>query len=101
MTTLLTLNSVTILLSIIAIYRITAIIIDDRIFDAIREFIFRKFGTSKLDIAYLITCYWCLSFWVGLLCLPLMLFVPWLWGPAALVLTASAVAGILGSVVRR
>lgn len=101
MSVLLTLSPFILIISPIAIYRITALMIDDRVFDAVREFIFDKFGDSKLDIPYLITCYWCLSFWVGLLCLPVMLFLPFLWGPLALVLAASAVSGILGTIVRR
>lgn len=98
---LFTLNTVTIFLSIIAIYRITALIIDDRVFDKPREFIFSRMKGTWIDIPYLITCYWCLSFWVGLVCVPVMIFLPFIWGPLALVLTASAVSGILGSVVMR
>lgn len=99
---LLTINPITLLLSVFAVYRITAIVVDDRVFDSIRDFIFAKFGTSRLQISYLITCYWCLSFWVGLLvALPMMLFLPFIWGPLAFVLTASAVAGMLGTVIPR
>lgn len=98
---LLTINPVTIALSVIAIYRITALIIDDRVFDRPRDFIHSRMSGRLLDIPYLITCYWCLSFWVGLVCVPFMLFLPFIWGPFALVMAASAVSGILGSVVMR
>lgn len=98
---LITLNPLTIALSVIAIYRITALFIEDKIFDRPRDYIHSKLSGSWTDIPYLISCYWCLSFWIGLLCLPLMLLVPWIWGPLALVLSASAVSGILGSVVIR
>ena len=98
---LLTLNTLTIILSVVAIYRITALIIDDRIFDRPREWIHSHLSGGWIDIPYLITCYWCLSFWVGLGCLPFMLLLPFIWGPFALVLTASAVSGILGTVVMR
>lgn len=98
---LITLNPLTIALSIVAIYRITALVIEDRVFDKPREFIYSKLSGSWMDIPYLITCYWCLSFWIGLVCLPLMLFTPYIWGPLALVLTASAVSGILSIVAPR
>ena len=98
---LFTINPLTIILSIVAIYRITALIIDDRVFDRPREFIESRVKGTWIDVPYLITCYWCLSFWVGLLCLPLMIFLPYIWVPLALILTASAVSGILGSVIAR
>ena len=98
---LFTINPLTIILSIVAIYRITAIIIDDRVFDRPREFIESRVKGTWIDVPYLITCYWCLSFWVGLLCLPLMIFLPYIWVPLAFVLTASAASGILGSVIAR
>lgn len=98
---LLTLNTLTIILSVVAIYRITALVIDDRVFDRPRDWIHSKLSGRWIDIPYLITCYWCLSFWVGLVCLPFMLFLPFIWGPLALVLTASAVSGILSTVVMR
>lgn len=94
-------GTLTTILSIVAIYRITALIIDDRVFDRPRDWIHRNLTGKWIDVPYLITCYWCLSFWVGLVCLPLMLFLPWLWFPLSFVLTASAVSGILGSVVQR
>lgn len=43
----------------LAVYRISRLIIEDTIFEKIREKIFSKFSPGTF-FGYLLTCYWCI-----------------------------------------
>lgn len=92
-----------------AVYRITRVVVADVVAEPIRDWAHRRWSArhteedDELDgIAYLLTCPWCTSIWVGLVVAPL----GWItagpgaadsvasWIEAALIaLTASAVTG--------
>jgi len=50
-----------------ATYRFSKLVIEDIIFDKIREKIFTKFPPESTKIGYFFTCYWCTSVWIGTL----------------------------------
>ncbi|KXP00893.1 hypothetical protein AXK61_12860 [Tsukamurella pseudospumae] len=44
--------------------RVTRLITDDYLLRHLRAMIIRRFGPNH-DLAYLVTCAWCMSIWVG------------------------------------
>lgn len=55
------------LLDIVAVYRLTKIIIEDRITDELRDFIWKRFPPHSSKFGYLFTCPWCVSIWAGII----------------------------------
>lgn len=53
------------LLDILAVYRLTKLVLDDQIMAEVREKIWEKFPPESTKIGYLITCPWCTSIWMG------------------------------------
>lgn len=52
---------------------------------------------GAMPLSYLVTCYWCVGFWISLGTAAFAAFTPpWLWQPAVAVLALSAVVGLLG-----
>jgi hypothetical protein len=49
----------------LATYRITRLFTRDTILEKFREWWWKKFPPEKSPIGYLLTCEWCLSFWVA------------------------------------
>lgn len=84
-----------IVLLVLAAYRITRLLIEDVIFDAPREAIWRKFPPETTKIGYLFTCYWCLSLWVAGLVVVLYLLIPVPTLVVAAILAISAVVGMI------
>ena len=88
----------TLVLVVLATYRLTRLITADRITEPLREWVN---GRSEWA-GYLVTCDWCLSIWIG----PLVVIPAVLW-PSTMVtvvvaaLSASAVTGLLSLVERR
>lgn len=78
-----------------ATYRLTKLVIDDRLVEAPREWLFERFPPESTYIGYLVTCPWCVSMWVGLGTQVARAVAPRLWGGIALALAASAVSGIV------
>lgn len=88
------------LLTLGAIARLTRLITSDYIARHIRVWAIRRFGPDH-DLAYLVTCPWCLSVWIAAALTP----AAWFWGehpgfviPAA-ALTISYLIGIAASVL--
>lgn len=75
-------------------YRITRLIIEDEILDTPRNWLFKHVKSGSF-FDTLLTCYWCLGFWVSLLVVGLYWAVPgvapWILAPFAL----SAVIGLI------
>ena len=92
MSLLMGINILTILLTMVASYRITSLLIEDAVLDRPREYIHSRIGGP---ISYLFTCYWCMGMWVSILSVGLLLHVPVVWGPLSLALTTSVVVGLL------
>jgi hypothetical protein len=82
------------LITALAVYRITRLVVEDSILDTPRDWLIAKDWTA-------IECYWCVSFWIGLAA-TLVLYateaaalpgVAWMGLPFAF----SAIAGLLSS----
>lgn len=51
----------------LATYRIAKLIVDDKVLEGPREWMFAKFGDPSVSkVSYLISCYWCVSIYAGL-----------------------------------
>lgn len=83
------------LLDIIAVYRITKLIIDDEILHEFREKVWEKYPPESTKIGYLITCPWCTSIWAGIVIFTLRKIDPNFTDYLSSILTASAVTGEL------
>lgn len=83
---------------ILAVYRVTRLLIQDEIIDEAREWYFSKVKSGgKLE--YLMTCYWCLSFWVSIPFAILYIARPNGMMVAGLPLASSAVVGFISQKV--
>lgn len=100
-------QTLTLLLTLLATARVTRLIVDDRITQAPREAVVRWLLRRSKDedgglLAYLVLCSWCASVYVGAAAGALWL----VWGhtmiftAAVLALAASYVAGILAGLER-
>lgn len=49
----------------LATYRITRLFTRDIIFESFRNWFWGKFPPESSKVGYLLTCEWCLSFWVA------------------------------------
>jgi len=83
----------------LATYRIGKLIIEDVIFEKIREKIFKKFPPESTKTGYFFTCYWCTSLWVATLLTVGYILVPSIMLIICLPLALSAVVGILSEKV--
>ena len=83
----------------LATYRIGKLIIEDVIFEEIREKIFKKFPPESTKTGYFFTCYWCTSLWVATLLTVGYILVPSIMLIVCLPLALSAVVGILSEKV--
>lgn len=79
----------------LATYRLTKLVIDDKITEDVREAVFDKFPPDQTKVGYLFTCPWCVSIWVGLGVATARLVAPKAWDPVATALAASSVTGLL------
>lgn len=86
------------LVFILSVYRVTRLLIEDEIIDEARDWYFSKVKTGgKLE--YLMTCYWCLSFWVAIPFAILYIAKPDGMMVAGLPLASSAVVGFISQKV--
>jgi len=79
---------------VISTYRLTKLINDDYIFDDLRQKLFKKYPRES-KIGYLFTCPWCMSIWAAGALLILHTVSPKIYEQISLILTASAVTGII------
>lgn len=84
----------------LAVYRICRFIIEDVIFEKLRNAIWKKFPPHT-SIGYLITCYWCTSVYVASLIVICSILVPSVVFIICLVFALSAVAGIISHILDR
>ena len=52
-------------LLVLAVHRLTRLIVEDAIFSKVREKIWRKSPAYAVGAGYLITCFWCMSLWLA------------------------------------
>lgn len=80
----------------LAVYRLTKLVIDDKITEPLRDWVFAQPGVEEgRGVAYLLQCPWCVSIWVGVGMTLARRRWPRVWRLAADVLAMSAVAGWL------
>lgn len=90
-----------ILVDSLAVYRLTRLVTADTITEPMRNWIGgQRGGEVKRQKAFdFITCPWCTSIWLAAGAVAATRLVPDPWSYLALLLTASAVAGALSTVV--
>jgi len=81
----------------LAVARITRLLVEDKVTVRLRRWVIRRWGEESLP-AYFIHCPWCMSFWVGLVIMPIAVAWPnrWMLGAFA-VLASSYITGILAA----
>lgn len=87
-------NLIHLLLLALATFRLTRLIIEDQIFEPVRNRIWAKYPPTT-QIGYLFTCPWCVSIWAGSLLTAGYILIPTITLAIALVLSLSAAVGLL------
>lgn len=82
----------------LAVYRVSRLIIEDEIADDIRNWVFDHTKPGG-KLQYLITCYWCTSFWVAIPLAILYVVSPTGMMVAGLPLAGSAITGFISQKV--
>jgi hypothetical protein len=90
------LDPLTFIIIALAAFRVTRVITTDTVFEVVREKIWKKFPPSK-GFGYLITCDWCTGFYVSIAFILAYLLVPVIVYVVSLVLSISAIIGILAN----
>lgn len=86
-------NLISVIIDIIATYRLTKLILEDKFTEDFREFIFEHFPNDH-KLSYFIRCPWCVSMWMGLAVFTLRRFYPETANILSSALAASAVTGV-------
>ena len=85
----------------LATYRLTRLITEDTIFSNLRDKFWSKFPPESTKLGYLITCPWCVGFWLSLIVIFCYTIVPlqtiWL----SMILSVSALVGLLTALEHR
>lgn len=84
---------------VLATYRLTTLIKDDKITEDIRRVVFNRYGEpddeNSNKVSYLLNCPWCLSIYFGGLAVLVGARWPRVWKPMSKALAYSAVTGLL------
>ena len=80
----------------LATFRLTRLVIEDRLLDAPRNWFFSKVSPST-QLGYLFTCYHCFSVYAGTFVFLCYTIVPTVTLPVACVLALSAVTGFIST----
>jgi len=76
-------DPVWLVLGALATWRITSIILYERIFNSFRVLVEKRFTKDGL-VGYFFSCFWCFSVWVGATVSLLIIFCPYLLVPFGL-----------------
>lgn len=87
-------SAVTVLTDVVATYRLTKMIMEDRITEDLRALVYAKFPRES-KISYLMGCPWCLSIWAGAAIFTLRKVSPETANIVSGLLAASAVTGVV------
>ena|SRR5688572_11827279 len=91
---------VSLVVGMLAVARLTRLLVDDEITIGIRRWAIKRFGEDS-KTAYFIHCPWCTSIWIGLLIMPPAVLLVAGWSLATVTVAAlsipasSMVAGLL------
>jgi hypothetical protein len=91
-----TIDLFTYFIIVLAAYRATRLITTDIVLEGFRDWVWSKYSHEK-GVGYLITCNWCAGFWVSLAFIAGYLIVPSVTFVVSLVLSTSALVGIISS----
>lgn len=84
---------------VLATYRLTTLVKDDKITEDIRKRVFKRYGEPSDEdshkLSYLLACPWCLSVYFGGLAVAAGMKWPRVWRPVAKALSYSALTGLL------
>lgn len=87
---------------VLATYRLTTLIKDDKITEDIRNLVFKRYGQPgdqhSHKLSYLLACPWCLSVYFGGFAVLAGLRWPRAWKPLSKALSYSALTGLLSEV---
>lgn len=78
-------------------HRITRFLVEDYLFDPIRQRIWKKWNPADSKIGYLFTCYWCTSIWAASILVGGYLLAPAITIVVSLVLSISSIVGYLAA----
>ena len=79
----------------LAVYRASRLIIEDTVLDKFRNKVWKKFKPADGGIGYLLTRYWCVSFWISSLVIVSYIIVPIPTIAVCAVFALSAAAGVI------
>jgi hypothetical protein len=86
-------------MDLLATYRLTTLIKDDKITEDLRGAVFNRYGAPgdehSAKMSYLMACPWCLSVYFAGLAVLARRAAPRVWSPVSKVLTLSALTGLL------
>lgn len=88
-------SKLTLILDIIAVVRLTKLILEDEITQPLRDLVHKRFPPNT-KLGYLFTCPWCMSIWVGASIFGLRRLSPELATTVSSILTASQITGLSG-----
>ena len=91
-------NPMLLLILGLAAYRLTRVLLEDVVFEGLREFIWKKFPPNT-KFGYLWTCYWCMGMWVSAIWFGAWLLVPVFVVVLSLVLSLSAIVGLISTLL--
>lgn len=91
-----TIDLLTYALLVLASYRVTRLVTTDVVLEKFREWVWKK-KPAHSGLGYLITCNWCTGFWVSLVFVSGHLLLPSATFVVSLVLSTSALVGIISS----
>lgn len=85
--------------SALATYRLTKLVVDDKITEDLREKVFERYGDPSVSkVSYLVQCPWCVSVYAGVLVSLSRMIAP---GAAKLLLESLAFSAVTGILVER
>jgi len=77
----------------IAAYRLTRVVLYDHVLDSARAWVWKRFPPENGGIGYLLTCPWCMGFWVSSLLVIAYIIVPVPTALFAFILVMNALVG--------
>jgi hypothetical protein len=86
---------ISLVVAVLAVARITRLLIEDRLTVSYRQFIVKRTGPNSL-LTYLVHCPWCMSIWIAVPVMPVAALFPnpWVIGVLAIP-AASMITGML------
>lgn len=93
-------NPIYFIMFALAAYRLTRLLIEDVVAEPLREFVWKRRPTST-KIGYLFTCYWCMGMWVSGSWFIFWGIVPEVALVLSLILSISALIGLISAWTER